>query len=276
MPNLNLQKKNLIFEKDLNLDFSPVYKTKEDYYLYEKNYKCSHVSGSCTAKLKLCDEFVKDKDDCESLNTDKNNILIKKCVLEGTDCKAKSLTCEGFTYDQNSDAAANELACQSIISNDHLQCKYDSEQCTTVDKKCEDFDGKNDKWISHEFTIDTSKSNKKCIYKDNECLEVYKTCAIYNGITGTKTKTDCEIIFKNDQLYKCIYDEDNQCVLVEKECSEGTEDNCHLIKQYNQTHYCLFTKDNQCKEQFRTCEKYDKDVDKKTCESIIPYDTSKK
>ena len=245
------------------------------------NYRCefnSDKTPKCYPILKPCSDY-QTKTECETYSTVVQDPTKTRCFfIEGEPgtCVEKPIICE----------VADSTNCNSITpyivdendilkgKDEHSVCKYDS-SCIKVDKECSQItDGNICK--AHEFT-DSRKDLKKCVYKESTCIEVYKTCDIYEEKTTTKTKNDCEDIFINDDFYSCSF-EDNKCKTVEKKCDDtnANGNNCGFIKLYNKTHYCIqdIEDTSKCKEQFRECNSNEND--RNECESNIPYNVNKK
>ena len=273
-------------ESDSNVckQYKPIIKSPDN-SLLKDSYKCEYSndrSPKCYAKLKACSEY-KARDECEAHATDVEDKTKTRCFYESSDatpsCKEKPIKCEEATKAECPSATPYIINDDDSITIDvHSECFLDGDTCKTRDKACIGLE--ESICISHLFKYDEVKKDiKKCIYKNNACKEVYKTCDIYDeeNVAG-KSKDDCEEIFTNDELYNCVY-ADNECKIEEKECSYGTNKNeeiCSSIKLYNKTHYCLYRENKQCIEQYRICEDYKEKVDKDTCESIIPLDSTYK
>lgn len=89
-------------------------------------------------------------------------------------------------------------------------------------KECEDLIQDQDICNEHIFD-DASKAKKRCLYINNECNEIYKTCDDYNKVPKDQRKEeDCKIIESIDEaepfLFKCKFDNDNnkQCIKEKK------------------------------------------------------------
>ena len=123
--------------------------------------------------------------------------------------------------------------------------------------------------------------NKICISYESGCKEQYKSCQHYNFYETSINKIDCEKIkiyidtnqnFDDSQI--CIFSE-GKCLTRDKQCSDilnSTDCKAFVPKDSNKE--CIYI-ENHCKEQYKTCELYDKfelNKNKEDCESIIIQD----
>ena len=183
----------------------------------------------------------------------------KSCIFIGSECKEQFRTCEIYDEEENK----TKSICQSILP--FYEDKYtldiyskcvcsDDGQCLRKKKECSEIEDSS-KCLEHLL----DDNNKKCIFDNNKCKEVYKSCSDYNNIAN-KNEEDCKAIilyyeFGNiDYYHKCIY-EDNNCKKVSKPCNDyvsgQNEDFCNniILNQYKK---CVL-KDNNCVEIYKDC-----------------------
>lgn len=259
-------------------------------HLSKCEYKEEEETKSCSSSLKVCTDYKEGEDGkyCESFHTADSSK--SRCFLENNKCKEKYISCEGYNVVAQANRKAEE--CEAIIPyiinqdnsievNENKKCVFDEEKksCGEEPKECYEIKDK-DICISHVLN-DNKKENKRCVYKDNECQEQYRTCEKYqDDATNTnKNKADCEAIeYQGDYSSKCVWTgETPQCKKTTKECKDyksgQPEDYCNFIS-LNDTHRCVFV-DNKCIEQYKTCDIYNNEEGIKIrtiCESIIPLE----
>ena len=120
-------------------------------------------------------------------------------------------------------------------------------------------------------------SEKRCLFT-TKCIEVYKTCDLYEeNVSTNKKKEDCEIIepdYQDGKIYKCIFDQENsECTKKVLKCEDYTgqnEDYCiSLTANLESGRKCALI-GGKCTEQYNVCVDYD-GTNQTICESIILY-----
>jgi len=146
---------------------------------------------SCT-KMKIECEYYKErlKEDhiCEDLtgNIDDGKTY---CSFENNKCVSKYTNCE--KYEGN-----DENICKSILDEDNSdKCVLnDQQKCITQKKSCSEYKGMDSKKCEN---YKPSSNDKRCVLVDNNCIEQFKTCALYESQTQIDQKT-CESIRNYD------------------------------------------------------------------------------
>ena len=104
-------------------------------------------------------------------------------------------------------------------------------------------------------------------------MEKYTNCP---GSNERVIENVCKSIELSSEYLKCAFDDNNNCVQKEKECSEYKGDSqryCErYAKSYDENKKCFY-ENNKCVSKYIYCSAYE-GRDKTTCESIIPYDES--
>lgn len=116
---------------------------------------------------------------------------------------------------------------------------------------------------------------KTCVIYKGECLETYKTCENYKGNDQKICESIYPTYYKDDTYWieydsKCILN-NKKCEKSERFCSEFIYNGkyCDDLKTKDENKICFHYKGN-CIESYETCENYNQNVDKITCEKIIP------
>ena len=167
--------------------------------------------------------------------------------------------------------------CENIIQDNGYKCQFEAGFCQSYRKLCSEAISKDD----CEAITRLSQTDKKvCEYDESsgKCFENYKFCSDYTGTdpdicTNIKPyipNTDPDNSNTKETAYKCVYeDEKVGCEKKLLDCSvaNGKSGLCSTISgllktKSNYKKYCAYINDN-CTEQYYTCEKYDKDVEKK-------------
>lgn len=235
---------------------------------------CEQTTDGCQSKLKLCDDYEGNGDDCSKLSTSDNTK--KKCVLESaSSCVEKDKVCEGYT---GTNAAECEAISNYIEDQNIYKCEYvisgSSGNCKKKRKECSDF--KQDEELCNNYTPEDS--NKKCVFTTiggtEKCYELPKKCSDLNALTDIKDEGHCKAI-KEDPYSECSWESD-LCVKNKNKCDLPTHNSaliCHDI-YINNTHKCEFI-DNSCVEVYANCNLYTGN-DRTKCEQIIPPESNKR
>ena len=252
---------------------------------------CSSIEASSAdriCKVNEQDECVEDYRECK----DYNGITLcpklragtnQRCILFNGKCEAHYEKCEYIT---DKDKCGANIPVPSEYSNRYSKCFWDTTtdpsnpSCKPTDRTCSEYDTYKQFITCQDLKPKDTK--KKCIYdqKNNKCYEGDGDCGTYEG----NNRGDCQKykhINSNNELlplYKCDFNDDNQCVDSLKRCSdykEGEDDgNCESFKTDNSAITKCVLEDKKCKEKYVSCEAYNSlDVDKRLetdCKAIKP------
>ena len=210
----------------------------------------------------MCQQFEPEDDD-------------SACYLENGKCVERKKYDYKYCYEYYGE---DKSICESIQPRHFISYYpyYDySKKCVynTKDKDCEE----EDKICSDARNalecgqITPSNTNKKCIYKDDSCVEQYKTCELYATSGETIVQSTCESII-DDNNKKCVYST-NTCKSETKTCSDFNLDllksSCYYLSPKDDTKKCTYssnacttTDKNTCLELFGS-----KDATKEICEA---------
>ena len=236
----------------------------------------------------VTDESQRKKAECESIVLDsiyqtcKFNENTKRCESDYLPCSSykgnSSFECQQFSADDKDSACflvdgkcvqqknydykkcddypgEDKSICESIqpkvkINNEYYhdfsrKCVYNTEDenCEEKQKTCSEARNADECEL-----IRLSVLNKKCIYKDNSCVEQYDSCESYATSGETIDQNKCEsIILENDQK-KCTYSS-NTCKTETKKCSDFKLDlfqsSCYALKPSDDTKKCTYS-NNAC------------------------------
>ena len=223
---------------------------------------------TCSSKPKTsCDDYKSGQSEeyCININLSDSNL---KCAFINNICIEQ--------YKQCTDYSGNEKnVCESIVvkNNPYKKCTLVHDQdCQERFKQCSEYTGNSARECTYYyFPLDT---NKICAFIGGKCIEQYPFCSDYRG----NDKTTCESIQLNDIGSKCVLDEKEGCIKKKKGCSEATNyDDCpYMTPSDTSKKQCIFY-DGKCTEQYKLCTDYSENVEKTTCENIIPsnYNTYK-
>jgi len=120
-----------------------------------------------------------------------------------------------------------------------------------------------------------------CVYDNNNCKEVFKSCQDYDDNTSSENKnaTDCKAtkVYYNygsiDYNYKCVFDE------TKKICSQKKLEKCEDYESGQDEKYCSSIELNsafkgctiqgeKCVETYRDCPNKEENLSKENCENI--------
>ena len=243
----------------------------ESIKLYNSQFNRCFLTNdkTCESKTKLCSEYLGQEElECKkyrALDTVKN-----ECAFENKKCIEKL---KPIVYDNNykycSDYRGTDRnLCESILPHvinseseiDYSsKCVFGNAGCERVSKICEE--EKDERLCSY---IDTNNENTNCVFKNNKCVEQYKTCESYETNGQPINKETCESIFlTNSLIKKCVYNEqegannsiNKTCVEERKSCSDFNELQkllCRAITPTDITKKCIFS-NNACSTVAKTC-----------------------
>ena len=243
--------------------------------------KCEIKENVCTEVVKTCEEYDSSLSmTCTSLSAGDN----QRCILNGNKCEAHYKYCDDFT------TGVNEVKCKANIPSDkNNKCIWDNNACTEVKKECKDYASTTGSFCIY---LSTSSDDKVCVPTTNGyCKEQYKTCELYNTKETSKSQTGCEEIYPYygsdfSKYERCEYIASSKtCLTRETECKDMTGESAeylclHYFTPLDKNKRCVYV-DSQCKEQYKTCELYNSNVnaaDKTAadCEAIQIDDSSSK
>lgn len=239
--------------------------TCESILLLSTLYRCFYKNDKYCEELPILCSEAEDQYSCASSRSLNKN---KKCSFENGKCVEKY---DGEDYNYCTDYRGTDKdICISIKPYGHdsynidysSRCEYKNNECVRVSKKCEEAKDENECG-----TTTPTDTNKNCVFTNNKCVEQYKTCNLYNGISGTIDEEVCEsIILKgfNSNEYltkKCKYtpsvgEAKATCTEETRECSdfkiEFYKNQCTSINPTDRTKKCMFS-NNSCSAVLRTC-----------------------
>ena len=226
--------------------------------LNTKEY-CDFVDSECLQKKKTCSELTS-QTDCES-----SSFEDYICVFKGNKCKEQYRTCDKYN-ELVAESAKNKDDCESINEGTFNKCSFNTNTkvCSKIKKDCKEISTSS---CSFHTPTDTTK---KCILINDQCVEQYKTCELYDA-QNTKTADVCNKIIPYrtnanyiDEDYKCVFDSQNsKCERKKKECKDITDsDTCTLFSPEDSTNKICIYENNACKEVYKSCENYNTDANK--------------
>ena len=250
----------------------------------DEGYKCVWDGSKCNQEKRLCSEYKITLNNytptnCYKLKPVKNSAY-SVCSLdeENDKCEEVANNCNNYNslFEENE---RTEEGCQSSLSSEGYKCVLENKECKKVEiqKECEDFTSKNEC-----LAYDLKKDGKKCVFKNNKCIEEYKNCEAYNTLVSEadRKKENCESIYsykEGSRVYKCVFSSDSKkCERKEgRECSDYTgsdAEECELYPTQVQNHACTYDK-NSCVDKinfvYSFCYEYNGN-DKSICEAIQP------
>ena len=247
---------------------------KSEYELEIDRYcKCEFKSSECIRKKIPCWE-IRSPSIC-------NNQVFEDaiCIYKDNKCTEAFKTCKDYDIYTPSENK-NETGCKATKEHNfygeikyNYKCVYENNKCQKRELlKCEDYEpGQDEKYCTQIYLND----HKKCVIKDNQCIEVYKSCPFKEE---KLTQEQCEAIKLDSVYYICKYDEIKGCYMKDKECSDYKGNNkteCESIKLYKYRKEDLEYKcvwDNGCKKELKKCEDAKNKIE---CYNIITPDNKK-
>lgn len=229
----------------------------------ESNKRCILLNDKqCVSVPKECEDY-KNNSEYECINNYKPLDEDYKCVFTGGSCTGV-LKQKEYCYQGDK----SKEICEAIIpknngENYSIKCKFEDSKCVRVEKPCEDYTPGGSEICS---SIIPKDQNKKCILRNTQCVEEYKTCKAYNDDKSVTSisKTTCESIISNDGK-KCKYtagdgqnkatctsDTTNICdnTLFDQEVSLSSA--CASIKLSDISKKCYF-ENGECSSKSKTC-----------------------
>ena len=277
-----------------------------------KNDQCTTQYRYCYAYEEVVtDEKQRKKEECESIVTDSIYETCyfdenkKKCKSKYLPCSSykgnSSYECQQFSAeDDDSDCYLVDGKCIEQKKYDYKYCyEYygeDKSICESIQprmtsypsnydysKKCV-YNAEEEECQEKQKTcsearnplecvyINPSNSDKKCIYKDNSCVEQYKTCELYASSGETIDQNKCESIVLEDSKSKCTYST-NTCKTETKKCSdfklELLQSSCYYLSPSDDTKKCTYSGNTCTTTDKKTCLELfgSKDATKEICEA---------
>lgn len=197
----------------------------ESIKLYNDNYKRCFLEKDkdCVRNLKLCSDYLgEDEEECTTQF--RGSDTTKVCAFENNKCveKSKFKFCSEYRgTDKNICESIQPYIYDESAIDFSSKCEYGNYGCQKVKKKCEE--AKNENECSS--IIPTDNTNKICIFKDNACIEQYKSCQLYQNNEEKIYKSVCESIIPltNPELNKCEFNENGgvaTCIEKRRLCSD--------------------------------------------------------
>ena len=229
--------------------------------------KCNWDNGRCVDTFRDCKEF--EYELCSSLEISlplKTSSIYQICLpsYNGFGCKEQFFNCE--LYDKMTEPSKKtQIDCETIIVIDinhkspdpFSKCVFKDGACITSKKECAEIT--NSLYCIYNTLND---ENKRCVYEDESCKEVFKSCSSYNSVQN-KNEKDCKSIKiyniqgNIDYNYRCIF-QNNECIQKKLEKCEDYESDLDI--QYcssiilNTNEKCAI-KDGKCVKHFSLCPK---------------------
>ena len=267
-------------------------------YCYDKCIytKTGENTGTCTKVKRKCNDFIYGRDEpaiCRYFEPSNSN---HECVYDhGTkECHDLFKSCDSYNLDNIDKNSRDASTCKSIIPNDKsysdlYECAFDTDDknCYTKRKDCSSFTTEYS-CNSQSFDDEPSKVSKRCLFINDECKEIDKTCQIYNNNVAKeqRSKSNCEQIVPiytdaqhNGYSYKCVFDEDTkECFDKKIECEDYKGDDeikCQMLSNNlddSSKFKCSIVK-GKCIKQYKYCNSYNLDFlnkikNKTLCETI--------
>ena len=260
---------------------------------YDHLYICKYPeddsgTASCTKELKKCTEYIKNFDNedvCPLLTASNEN---KLCSYDDSkdECSEIYKTCNSYNLVVTDPTKRQMATCEAITYRDSYGRVDPLYECYLADdKSCKERRKSCSKLLTESLCESQvlDDTTKKCLFVNNECKEVYKTCSDYTTKVeaANRKKEDCEVIIYQDinnyYIYNCTFDGKenlNKCEEKKFQCEDykGQDERfCQAlsinIDTSDQDKFeCKFI-EGKCIKQYRTCESY-KGYSKKICESI--------
>ena len=236
---------------------------------------CSYYNNKCITKYIGCSSYNgQDEKICSSIIP---ALKWSKCIIKNGVCTEVSKTsCE--EYNKNKDTCNSN----SIYdSSNPKQCVLVNDKCETHYKYCRNIEDVNEEKCLANIPIE---SDNKCIWENNECLEIRRTCKEFEN----KKNNNCLSLTTSTEDKICKDSEDNginhceeqykTCELYNSKETIKTKKDCESIKIYSEEKESFI--DNKiCKFSGNTC--YSKDLEcedfssQEECKNFIPEDTNK-
>lgn len=254
---------------------------------YDKKIKCvlDELEGKeiCKQESRKCEDYnkrIKDSSqNCLDLSP-KENTNNKMCFFNGTICEEIYITCTGYNIIDENKRKAD--ICNSIIPRDisnkeiileKKKCSFNSDQklCEEKDKECNDIDEKS----CNNFRPLSIGNNRKCIFKNNECIEEYMNCESYPNIPQVMCESITPLYISDNHIYRCSF-KGNICQKEKIMCEDykgNDKEYCESLSVNldNPNEEKCAIRDNKCVKQFMKCEFYNGN-NKTECESIVVDD----
>ena len=249
-----------------------IYSDLENYF--DDSQICTYSSGTCSSRDKLCSD-IKDESNCENFKPKDTDLI---CIFDGGKCKSQYKTCELYNLKAETKSESECTALHIYINgkfDTSSECVYDSvsQECSTSKKPCSSFTSSS---CSSHIPND---SNKKCAFINNECVEQYKTCELYDTNAANKNSQDCQNISPYHTDYDSL-DNESECVFTDSHCTRKSKDcseisgstTCiyHTLDDSNKR--CIYD-NGQCKEVYKSCSEYNSASNKNEagCKGITVY-----
>ena len=251
-----------------------IYSDSQNYF--DDSQICTYSSGTCSSRDKLCSD-IKDESNCENFKPKDTDLI---CIFDGGKCKSQYKTCELYNLKAETKSESECTALHIYINgkfDTSSECVYDSvsQECSTSKKPCSSFTSSS---CSSHIPND---SNKKCAFINNECVEQYKTCELYDKNAANKNSQDCQNISPYltdydslDNESECVFT-DSHCTRKSKDCSEISGSTICIYHTLDDSNKRCIYDNGQCKEVYKSCSSYNSASNKNEagCKGITLYDS---
>jgi len=190
--------------------------------------KCVYTNEGCIKKTKGCGEATTESECLLIIPEDTN----KQCVYIGNSCIEQYKTCQLYYEKENT---IDKTICESILiketgySSAEYRCEYTAPAtgqtkgtCTRKKRSCSDFEPK---LIQSQCgSISLTDKTKKCVFDNNSCSPLYKTCSELSNLSGA-TDDLCKNGVTSSADKSCVAKSDKSgCEEKEKEKDEKPEE----------------------------------------------------
>ena len=246
-------------------------------YYFDNTYKCVFNDGTCTLTQRDCSEF-NIRSDCENQRPED---FSKKCIFIDGKCEEQFRTCELY----NEETSKTKEICEKILPDTtqysrtldyYSKCVFTETGCERKKKGCSELDS------TYCNNANLDDNNKMCVYKNEECKEVYKSCSSYNN-DPNKNEEGCKAIklYDKSSYSNTLYDVyDRICIYEDNTCKEKSLTKCEDYESWMGEKYCknieltsykgCTLKDNQCVSIYTECPEKKEKVTEEVCNSIKP------
>ena len=229
----------------------------------ESNKRCILQNDKqCVSVPKECESY-SGRSEYECINNYKPLDENYKCVFKGGKCEKDLKYQKEYCYQGDSSTCATIIP-KNNGENYSIKCEMKDSICVRVEKTCSDYTEGDSEICS---SIIPKDQNKKCILRNYQCVEEYKTCKAYNDDTSVNSieQTKCESIISNDGK-KCKYtagqsggratctsDTTNKCDNTFSYTAVSLSSACASIKLSDISKKCYFSSNGECLSRSKTC-----------------------
>lgn len=224
-------------DKDFCKSIQP-YKNDGSSSIPDLSSKCEFENNECVRVSKKCEEG-KDENECvEIIPTDKDK---KRCVFTNNKCIEQYKTCALYNA---IDGTINKDVCESILIENNYRTKKcvftagtggAKNTCTEEDRVCTDFQV--EFYRGQCSGIALTDQTKKCVFYNNACSKVDKTCFDMANLAGADDeKCGKGSISSSNKI--CVAKEDGSgCQEIDKPKEQNTETETKAEESYGGKKY---------------------------------------